>query len=488
MTQNATLPPPGPGRQADEDAPPLMTNRWRDSHPGVLPRLMPALGPAPVDLETHLERFGAPPYRGAPRRLIGEVEAAGLTGRGGAAFPTYRKLAAMAAGHGPAPVVVGNGAEGEPASSKDKALLWFSPHLVLDGLQLAAEAVGSVTVGLYVHRSLRLYGSLEAAISERAAAGLDAVQVELIDAPPRFLAGEESALASRASGGSALPRFKPPRASLGGVPGRRTLVQNVETLAHLALIARYGAAWFRSAGTPDEPGSMLATLHQADGQMGVVETTLGTPIADLLRLPAQAVLVGGYHGAWLPAAQAERLPLANAAVRPLGAAVGAGVLAALPGTGAASPRPRGWSGISRWSRPASAGRASTACHAWRAPWRSWRAPGPTRGPGPTSNAGRAWWLGAVPAITRTVRSGLSAAPCGCSRTRWAITRGGTAPAPAAGRSCPGRRKRPSTTRTGADHGKAAAGQPDRMCRPRAVRGTPARARHARRVGLPDPVR
>ncbi|HEX7268053.1 MAG TPA: hypothetical protein VF256_11570 [Streptosporangiaceae bacterium] len=118
MTQNATLPPPGPGRRPDEDAPPPMTNRWPGSHPGVLPRLMPAPGSAPVDLAAHLERFGAPPYRGAPRRLIGDVEAAGLTGRGGAAFPTYRKLAAMAAGRGPAPVVVGNGAEGEPASSK----------------------------------------------------------------------------------------------------------------------------------------------------------------------------------------------------------------------------------------------------------------------------------------------------------------------------------------------------------------------------------
>ena len=146
MTQNATLPPPGRGRQADEDAPLPMTNRWRDSHPGVLPRLMPTPGSAPVDLAAHLERFGAPPYRGAPRRLIGEVEAAGLTGRGGAAFPTYRKLAAMATGRGPAPVVVGNGAEGEPASSKDKSLLWFSPHLVLDGLQLAAEAVQTIAV------------------------------------------------------------------------------------------------------------------------------------------------------------------------------------------------------------------------------------------------------------------------------------------------------------------------------------------------------
>ena len=122
---------------------------------------------------------------------------------------------------------------------------------------------------------------------------------------------------------------------------------NVETLAHLALIARYGAAWFRTAGTAAEPGSMLVTLHLADGRTSVAEAPLGAGIAGLLGLdaladpppgagipgaagPVQAVLVGGYHGAWLPAAEAARLPLANEALLPLGAAVGAGVLAALP--------------------------------------------------------------------------------------------------------------------------------------------------------------
>ncbi len=301
-------------------------------YPADLPRLLPTHGAVPVDLPTHLASYGPPPYRGGPGLLTGEVEAAGLTGRGGAAFPTYRKLAAVA-GYGRTPVVVGNGAEGEPASNKDKSLLWISPHLVLDGLQLAAEAVGSAAAGLYVHRNPRLHQRLGVAIAERAATGFDAARVELIEAPPRFLAGEESALASRTSGGPALPRFKPPRASQRGVADRPTLVQNVETLAHLALIARYGAAWFRAVGTTDEPGSMLTTLHQADGRMDVVEVPLGTPIADLVlqgARPVQAVLVGGYHGAWIPAAQAARLPLANAALRPLGAAVGAGVLAALP--------------------------------------------------------------------------------------------------------------------------------------------------------------
>ena len=300
----------------------------------ALPRLLPGHGAVPVELATHLSRLGPVPYRGVPGALITEVKAAGLTGRGGAAFPTYRKLAAMA-GYARAPVVVGNGAEGEPASRKDKSLLWISPHLVLDGLQLAAEAVGSPAVGLYVHRSRRLHAHLAAAIRQRAAAGLDALTVELFEAPPRFLAGEESALASVTSGGAALPRYKPPRASQRGVAGQPTLVQNVETLAHLALIARYGAGWFRAAGTSDEPGSMLATVHRHGGRTDVLEVPIGVGIGDLLGVRGfadgvQAVLVGGYHGAWLSAEDAAALPLANAALRPIGAAIGAGVVAALP--------------------------------------------------------------------------------------------------------------------------------------------------------------
>jgi NADH:ubiquinone oxidoreductase subunit F (NADH-binding) len=182
-----------------------------------------------------------------------------------------------------------------------------------------------------VHRNARLQERLRAAIAERAAAGVDVAAVEIFDAPPRFLAGEESALASRISGDPAMPRFKPPRVFERGVVGRPTLVHNVETLAHIALIARYGPAWFRAAGTPGEPGSMLCTLHQADGQRDVVETGLGTPLRDLLRLDGtQAVLSGGYHGAWVPAADAARMTLSNADLRAAGAFVGAGVLVALP--------------------------------------------------------------------------------------------------------------------------------------------------------------
>jgi len=295
-----------------------------------LPRMLPT--EQPMDLQSHLQVHGPVLYRGGPRMLIHTIESAGLTGRGGAAFPTHRKLAAVAGQKG-VPVVVGNGAEGEPASDKDKTLLWSSPHLVLDGLQLAAETVGARQVHLYVHRNPRLVQRLESALGERARAGLDRITVSMVTAPARFLAGEESALASRVEGGAALPRFTPPRIFERGVNGAPTLVQNVETLAHLALISRYGPAWFRAVGTDAEPGSMLTTLRLANGSGGVVETAIGTPIAELLRLNEQragAVLVGGYHGAWLTPEQAGRLTLSNADLRPLGAAVGAGVLAALP--------------------------------------------------------------------------------------------------------------------------------------------------------------
>jgi NADH:ubiquinone oxidoreductase subunit F (NADH-binding) len=304
-----------------------------------LPRLLPhGHGPATrQSLDSHVRYHGPLPYRGRgrgrrPSGLIADIAAAGLTGRGGAAFPTAKKMTAVADGRR-RPVVVGNGAEGEPASGKDKHLLWVSPHLVLDGLQLAAEAVGARRAYLYVHSGGQLHEWLRHALAERSATRCDQVEVNLVSGPPRFLAGEESALVNRIDGGLALPTFRPPRTFERGVGGAPTLVQNVETLAHVALIARHGAAWFREVGTSSEPGSMLTTCHRADGTTEIAEVAIGTSLAVLLRLggaPAQAVLTGGYHGTWIRAADAAGLRLANGALRQEGAVLGAGVLAALP--------------------------------------------------------------------------------------------------------------------------------------------------------------
>lgn len=298
---------------------------------GTTPRLLPPDGEPVHDLTAHIDRFGPLLYRGGKALLIPDVDAAGLTGRGGAGFPTAAKLSAVVNARRRS-VVVANGAEGEPASEKDKLLLWYSPHLVLDGLQLAAEAVGADRVHLYLPRLRFLIDRLETALTARRSAGIDRLPVDVVGSAPRFLAGEESALVSRVEGGAALPRFRPPPVFQRGVEGRPTLVQNVETLAHLALIARYGPRWFRSVGTDSEPGTTLITRITSDGH-GVAEVAFGTPLPTLLSLGSArvgAVLVGGYHGTWLSPMQAMSLRLSRASMKVVGATPAAGVLAALP--------------------------------------------------------------------------------------------------------------------------------------------------------------
>ena len=253
--------------------------------PDELPRLLPpGAGSGPASLAGHLARYGPPPCSRPGRHdlpaLIAEVDRAGLTGRGGAGFPTARKLAAVAAGR--VPVVIGNGTEGEPASCKDKVLMARSPHLVLDGAVLAAEMVGAAEAVIVAHRSV--LEILDAAMAERRRARFDRVRVTTCAAADRFVAGEASAVVRWIERGIPAPAAGSSRLSERGLGGRPTLVQNVETLAHLALIARYGASWFRAVGTAAEPGSMLVTVLGAVRKPGVMEIAIGTPVGRLLDL------------------------------------------------------------------------------------------------------------------------------------------------------------------------------------------------------------
>jgi NADH:ubiquinone oxidoreductase subunit F (NADH-binding) len=300
-----------------------------------LPRLLPRDGRQPEDYRAHMARHGTIPYRGGAGSLIGDIQEAGLRGRGGAAFPAHRKLAAVLAAatkRRVRSVVIANGAESEPASEKDATLLWLAPHLVLDGLQLAVEAVGAERAILYTHadRARDVGQRLRVALGERRG---DRVAVHLAAAPPRFLSGQETALTNHLGGGPAIPTFTPPRITERGLGSAPTLVQNVETLAHLALIARYGPRWFRQVGTRNEPGSLLVTVRRGDGRPRIVEVPFGVPLASLLRELGHdaAVLVGGYHGTWLPASQAATIRLDNESLGGAGASVGAGLLVALPG-------------------------------------------------------------------------------------------------------------------------------------------------------------
>jgi NADH:ubiquinone oxidoreductase subunit F (NADH-binding) len=302
-------------------------------------RLLAATSDETQSYDAHVQLHG--PVRavhGSTGRsnLIADVERSGLLGRGGAGFPVGRKLRTVAAGAGGGrhPVVVANGCEGEPASRKDTLLLTRVPHLVLDGVQVAAGAVGADVAHLAVQRGTRAAESVRRALNERA--GVDAVPVTLHELPHRYVASEESALVHWLNGGDAKPTFTPPRPFERGVDRRPTLVNNVETLAHLALISRHGADWFRDVGDPDEPGSLLTSVLGPPHVRGVVEVPTGTLIGALLdragvdHASVSAVLVGGYFGTWLPLAVAAHTPLTHRGLRSVGGALGAAVVAALP--------------------------------------------------------------------------------------------------------------------------------------------------------------
>jgi NADH:ubiquinone oxidoreductase subunit F (NADH-binding) len=267
-----------------------------------------------VVLSDHLARHGRTPDIAGPA-LIEMLKDAGLTGRDSSGLPVHTVLAAAVAARraGGLPVVLAQAEPSEPASRKDTALLWMSPHLVLDGLQLAARAVGALRASLCVGRqpSERLRDTLHTALADRARAGAGTVPTELTDP------GQDT---------------HPDRPA-----GQPVLMANVETLAHVALIARYGVGSFRDVGTAAEPGTMLCTVRQPHGGVDIVEAPIGAPLGDLVALDdrTQAVLAGGYHGRWLPVASAASLPFSHAGLRDAslrlpGASVGAGVLAALP--------------------------------------------------------------------------------------------------------------------------------------------------------------
>jgi NADH:ubiquinone oxidoreductase subunit F (NADH-binding) len=292
-------------------------------------RLLPAVSLASYG--EHLARYGPLPTR--VDGLVDAVAASGLGGRGGAGFPTGTKLRAVAAGRR-APIVVANGTEGEPASAKDKVLLRHAPHLVLDGIEQTAAALGAREAILCVDRAHGdVIDSVGRALAERPGRR---PKIQLATAPDRYVSGEESALVSWLNGGEAKPAFVPPRPFERGVRGRPTMLSNVETYAHIALIARYGPDWFRSLGSANAPGTVLTTVAGAVASPCVCETPGGWPLAALLDTAGgpvdgvQAVLVGGYFGTWVTPDALDHLTLDPAALASVGASTGCGLLAVLP--------------------------------------------------------------------------------------------------------------------------------------------------------------
>jgi NADH:ubiquinone oxidoreductase subunit F (NADH-binding) len=299
-----------------------------DAFPGFEPRLV--LDSAErEEIDAYRARGG---YAGglSGEALVEAVESSGLRGRGGAAFPAGVKLRSVASRSGPR-YVVANGEEGEPASIKDRWLLRMRPHLVIDGLDRAAQAVDADRSYLFVSDPVAA-ASVAAALDERGAAG--AIPRELVTTEPRYVAGEETAVVRAINGGPALPLDKPPRPFESGVDGRPTLVANVETLANLPRIATHGPDEFRALGTERSPGTFLLTLSGACARAGLYETPLGVSIRDALQVlvgdvdePAGFLMGGFFAGLLGPRGLDARLAYDD--LRDDGSGLGCGAIVVL---------------------------------------------------------------------------------------------------------------------------------------------------------------
>jgi NADH:ubiquinone oxidoreductase subunit F (NADH-binding) len=286
--------------------------------PGLAPRL---LGPSWMereDLATYLGQGGhAPGLRGD--RLIEALRDSGLTGRGGAGFPAWRKWLAVAERERPR-YVVANGAEGEPASVKDRYLMRHRPHLVLDGLLRAIDAVGAHAGFVYVADRLAA-ASMRSALAELGTAA----EISLVQVPHSYVAGDETAVIRGIEGEVPLPAARPPWPFEAGVFGRPTLVSNVETLANIPAIAR-------DRGPADR---RLITLTGACSRPGLYEVPTGIELGELAHAlggvsadEPRAYLAGGFFGGIHPTGLSA-VPLDDQAFRAAGAGLGCGAVVVL---------------------------------------------------------------------------------------------------------------------------------------------------------------
>jgi len=288
----------------------------------------PLTGPVPLRAESlaeHRLRFGdSDRVAAGPAKLLDAIATSGLRGCGGAGFPAAAKLTAVwenARTAGLVPVAVANAEEGEPGSMKDRYLLRYRPHLVLDGLAHACRIIGADTGYIYVSDPAAAAG-VRAAITERAPgapAGADP-RFHVVEVAHSYVAGEESALVRFIDGGPALPTAKPPRAYQRGIGGAPTLVANVETLAQIASVAAGSGARTR-----------LVTVSGAGTAAAVHEVPLGLPLRDLVtehlsgRIRIRAILLGGLFGG-VHGPAALDLPLDHEALAAAGTGFGCGAI------------------------------------------------------------------------------------------------------------------------------------------------------------------
>ena len=255
----------------------------------------------------------------APEAVTEEVKASGLRGRGGAGFPTGLKWTFLPKGYVGQKYLVCNTDEGEPGTFKDRDILAYNPHAVIEGMLLAAYATGATVGYNYIHGEIfELYQLFETALEEARAAGFlgdnilgsgFSFQLHAHHGYGAYICGEESALLESIEGKKGQPRFKPPFPAVVGLYGKPTIINNTETFASIPWIIRNSGQEFQALGKPNSGGTKLFSVSGHVNRPGNYEIPLGTPFAELLDMAGgmrggnklKAVIPGGSSSPVLPA-------------------------------------------------------------------------------------------------------------------------------------------------------------------------------------------
>jgi NADH-quinone oxidoreductase subunit F len=274
-----------------------------------------------------------------PDEIIGSISDAGLRGRGGAGFPTARKWTMGRAQADPIKYVICNGDEGDPGAFMDRLVLESDPHRVLEGLAIAAHAVGAAEGYLYVRTEYplavdRVHGAIRQAESRGL---LGSLHLEVREGAGAFVCGEETALIQSLEGRRGMPKLRPPYPVEHGFRGHPTIINNVETLACVPWIMRHGAAAFAALGTRTSRGTKVFSLAGKINRGGLIEVPMGITIREVVEeigggirhgRQFKAVQLGGPSGGCIPARLADT-PIDYEALAQTGAIMGSGGLVVL---------------------------------------------------------------------------------------------------------------------------------------------------------------